>query len=295
LNTNFSPGATSETIAHAGSDRLVVSLDPGAGARRRVIVSLHGSGFTSLSHHSMADGDDLSRSGALVLTPQALIPFRYGTVFPEGFAWNVPGAPLPGEDTLRDWPDDVGFVTTLLKATRARHPDLPVHLLGYSGGARLASHVLAVDRTPTSAGLVAGALFPRAAESAVAAVLAIHGRHDDVNPYEGGAGVRWPTGVRRTMQSWADRSGDDATHHVCELQPGVVEQRFHSSESPSGIVRLVSLDHVGHTWPGTRDPLCLRQFGPAGTWSATSHLGTFFAEMDGGAPWADPRRSGRTP
>ena len=230
----------------------------------------------------MVQADELCRSGAMVLTPQALLPFRYGAILPEGFAWNVPGSPLPGEDTPRDEPDDVGFITTLLRATRARHPNLPVHLLGYSGGARLASHVLAVDRTSTSAGLVAGVLFPPAAESAVAAVLAIHGRHDDVNPYDGADGLRWPTGVRRTMQSWAERSGGGATHQELELEPGVVEQRFDSSDARFGPVRLISLDQVGHSWPGTRDPLCLQQFGPSGAWSATSHLSRFFAEFDGG-------------
>ncbi|HYO02219.1 MAG TPA: hypothetical protein VET27_10165 [Mycobacterium sp.] len=281
MDTNFSPAPTSETIPHAGRDRLVLTLDPGATARRRVIVSLHGSGFTSQTHDAMVDADDLARGGALVLTPQALIPFQYSAVFPEGFGWNVPGSPLPGEDVVRDEPDDVGFITTLLEVTRARHPDLPVHLLGYSGGARLASHVLAVDRTPTSAGLVAGALFPPTAASAVAAVLAIHGRHDDVNPYERGDSARWPTGIRRTMQSWANRSGDGDTHRLRELEPGVVEQRFDNSDTRYGPVRLISLDDVGHAWPGTSDPLCLRQFGPAGRCSATSHLGRFFAQMDG--------------
>lgn len=287
MNAHFSHAVTSETIAHAGRDRLVLTLDPGATARRRVIVSLHGSGFTSRSHNSMVDADDLSRGGALVLTPQALLPFRYSAAFPEGFGWNVPGSPLPGENSVRDEPDDVGFIKTLLEVTRTHHPDLRIHLLGYSGGARLASHVLAVDRTPTSAGLVAGALFPPTAASAFAAVLAIHGRHDDVNPYEGGDSARWPTGIRQTMQSWATRSGDGGARVLRELEPGVLEQRFASSDTPYGPVRLISLDHVGHAWPGTRDRRCLREFGPAGTWSATSHLGRFFAEFDAQASAAD--------
>lgn len=79
-----------QTVQHAGKDRLVLTLDPGATARRRVIVSLHGSGFTSRTHNAMVGAADLSRGGALVLTPEALIPFRYSAVFPEGFGWNVP-------------------------------------------------------------------------------------------------------------------------------------------------------------------------------------------------------------
>ena len=197
---------TAETITHGGRDRLVLALDPGAIARRRVIISLHGSGFTSRTHGAMVNAEHLASGGALVLTPQALIPFRYSAVFPEGFGWNVPGAPLPGQTVVRDGPDDVGFITSLLDMTRARHPDLPVHLLGYSGGARLASHVLAVDATAASAGLVAGALFPPACSSAVAAVLAIHGRRDDVNPYDGADGVRWPTAFfQRCNRGPADR------------------------------------------------------------------------------------------
>ncbi|TPG34953.1 hypothetical protein EAH80_09060 [Mycobacterium hodleri] len=281
---------TSETIGHDGRDRLVLSRDPGAIACRRVIISLHGSGFTSRTHDAMVDAEGLARDGALVLTPQASIPFRYSAAFPEGFGWNVPGSPLPRQTVVLDGPDDVGFITTLLDMTRVRHPDLPVHLLGYSGGARLASHVLAADRTPTSAGLVAGALFPPACVSSRAAVLAIHGKQDDVNPYYGAAGadrVRWPTGILRTMQSWASRSGAGDTRSARELEPGVVEQRFDSTDTRYGTVRLISVDGVGHTWPGTSDPLCLREFGPAGTWSATTHLGRFFAAFDDRTPPGD--------
>lgn len=242
-----------------------------------MIVSLHGSGFTAPNHEAMIDAAELSRLGALVLTPQALIPFRYGDGFPAGFGWNVPGSPLPGEDAAREEPDDVGYVSRLLATIRRRHPTLPVHLLGYSGGARLASHVLASDRTPTSAGLVAGAVFPPTGAPAVSPLLVIHGRRDDVNPYGHGNGARWPTGIQRTTEAWA---GAGAGAHLQELEPGVVEQRF-APLAPSGaVVRLISLDDVGHTWPGTDDSRCLRQFGPAGTWSATRHLSTFFAGFD---------------
>jgi poly(3-hydroxybutyrate) depolymerase len=111
-------------------------------------------------------------------------------------------------------------------------------------------------------------------------VLAIHGRDDDVNPYDGGDGLRWPTGIHPTMQSWAARWGGSAPPRVRELESGVLEQRFDDPAARFGGVRLVTLDQVGHGWPGTRDALCLRQFGPAGTWSATSHLGRYFAEFD---------------
>ena len=257
----------------------MTTLDPGAAARRRVVVSLHGSGFTADSHSAMVDAEALARGGAVVLTPEALIPFRFGTVLPAGFAWNVPGAPLPGETVARTGPDDVGFIGTVLVAARARYPGLPVHLLGYSGGARLASHVLGGDDIVTSAGLVAGAVLPPTVASA-AAVLVIHGRRDDVNPYAAGAGARWPMGIGPTVQAWAGRSDARVTSRRSELERGVTEQTFDVAGAPFGMVRLVTLDEVGHGWPGNRDALCHEQFGSAGTWSATAHLGRFFAGFD---------------
>ena len=279
MNDGGSLAKTSETVAHDGVHRTVATLDPGAAARRRVVVSLHGSGFTAASHSAMVDAEALARRGAVVLTPQALIPFRFGTVLPAGFAWNVPGAPLPGETVARAGPDDVGFIGMVLMAARARHPDLPVHLLGYSGGARLASHVLGRDATVTSAGLVAGAVFPPTGRAA-AAVLVIHGRRDDVNPYASGAGARWPTGIGPTVRAWAGQSDAGVTGRRAELERGVTEQTFDVAGSVGRTVRLVTLDEVGHGWPGNRDALCRKQFGSSGAWSATAHLSRFFAGFD---------------
>ena len=83
--------------------------------------------------------------GAVVVVPQAGIPFRLLAEWPAGWAWNVPGSPLPGESIARDEPDDMAFMDALTTRLIDQHGVDPrrIHVRGFSGGARLASHLMA--------------------------------------------------------------------------------------------------------------------------------------------------------
>jgi polyhydroxybutyrate depolymerase len=239
---------------------------------------LHGSGFTADTYATTSDALHLAARGAIVVMPEAVIPFRLNPAWPWGFAWNVPNSPLPGESSPRQQPDDVAFIRAVLAACPHRYPGLPVHLMGYSGGARLASYVAATESNLASVGLVAGVRFPNEA-TATPPMLAIHGQRDTINPYAGSNNARWGAGVQTVARCWARAAGCLERPQLHVIMSGVQEERFAMVNGLSP-VRLVSLTHVGHAWPGSTDAEHIAQFGDAGPWSASHWLGHFFEEVE---------------
>lgn len=265
-------------LTHDGVRRRSLIVDSQDPVPRRIVIALHGSGFDAESHACLIDADAIVRSGVVVVLPQAAIPFRLFDSGPDGFAWNVPGAPLPGEASARHEPDDAAFVLAVVDVVTQRYPGLPVHLMGYSGGARLACHVAAATSAVASAALVAGVRFPSNPVSAPS-VLAIHGRLDTVNPYDGSGDERWGVGVATATRAWARQAGCRIHPLTADLSPGVHEDRFLHPEG-ARLVRLVSLEHVGHAWPGTTDRSNVELFGDSGYWQASASIARFFAEVD---------------
>lgn len=266
------------SIDHEGIHRLCLVMAAPSPRCRRVVISLHGSGFTAQSHAITTDMRHLADRGAVVVMPQAAISFRLGSQWPWGFAWNIPGTPLPGETSLREGPDDPAFIHGLVATCARRYPALPIHLAGYSGGARLASQVIGTDPRPLSAALVAGARAPMPITTRPA-ILAVHGKRDPINPYEGSDDPRWRDAVPAVVRCWANAAGCLDEPVSRRLAPGIDEDRFHLVDGFSP-VRLVSLAHVGHAWPGSADAPHITQFGDPGEWSATRHLASFFADAE---------------
>jgi polyhydroxybutyrate depolymerase len=183
---------------------LILTTDPLACAR--VVISLHGSGFTADTYAVTSDAWHLAAPGAVVVLPQAAIPFRLGPVWPLGFAWNILGNLLPGQSLPHDHPDDVAFFHAVLAICAQLHPGLPMHVMGYSGGARLASHVSATAPGLASVGLVVGVRSPKDMSTAPP-MLAIHGQLDAINPCAGGNEARWSAGVQTVAKGWARAVG----------------------------------------------------------------------------------------
>lgn len=261
-----------------GNERTCLTIGSPSLQPQRVIISLHGSGFDARSHDLLTDSDQNVRSGAVVLIPQAAIPFRLFPADPEGFAWNVPGTPLPGESCARAKPDDVAFILDVVEFASRRHPGLPIHLMGYSGGARLGSHIAGASTAVKSAALVAGVRFP-SPPAHQPSVLAIHGKLDAINPYDGSQNERWGMSVRAAVAAWAHNADCQGSPQTKNLSVGVLEERF---LHPGGdlLLRLVSLDAVGHAWPGTTDRSNVANFGNPGYWLASPYIAQFFSEVD---------------
>lgn len=245
-----------------------------------LVVDLHGSGSSPAQHARISRSPELVTYGALVALPAAAVSFSFPPARPAGFAWTIPGVPLPGESTPAPGPDDIAFLTALIRELRHR-PDVDasrVHLLGYSGGARLACRIAA--STPellTSVAVVAGVRAPTPDAHAAVRMLAVHGRADPINTFSGGQGSRWLESVTDAVAGWAGLYGGTLAMAAPEPDGGTIEWLSRISDG-TAYVRLVVLPDGGHAWPGCIDGEHLRWFGPASTFDATAAAWTFFKE-----------------
>jgi polyhydroxybutyrate depolymerase len=115
------------------------------------------------------------------------------------------------------------------------------------------------------------------------AVLAIHGRADEINAYDGGLGARWDASVPDSVARWAAGAGCGSEARTRRIEPGVTEHRYERSDGTSP-VRLLALDGVGHAWPGTRDTAHASRFGAPGRFDASEALWEFFCESRSARP-----------
>jgi polyhydroxybutyrate depolymerase len=272
---------TCYSFRHGGAERRYRLFEPPAAHRRPppLVVELHGSGLTSEAQMRCSALYRLAaRHGFALAAPEAAIPFTLPGEGRPGFAWHVPGVPLFGEAEARgDLPDDVGFIARLIEtlAPGAR----PVFLVGFSGGARLASHlVVGLGDRICGAGLVGGFQCPVLADATEPApIIAFHGMRDPLNAYVGSSDLRWPLGVERSAQRLACHFGWSG--------PAIASapsRRSLACHDAGGRLRLLvhGLREGGHDWPGSRDAEHRRQFGSGGAdIDASAEMWNFFAQL----------------
>jgi polyhydroxybutyrate depolymerase len=245
------------------------------------IIDLHGSGSWPAEHAAVTDARTFAALGAVIVVPQAGIPFRLLAGWPEGWAWNVPGSPLPGESVARDEPDDMAFVEALIDRLISRHGADPrrIHLRGYSGGARLSSHLMAaMGRRFASVCCVGGIRFV-APDGALPRLLAVHGALDAINPYAGGAGPRWDEPVESVISQWASASQCVFPPQRRVLSGAARETRYVDGDGLA-TVRLITVADAAHSWPGTADRDHIAQFGAPGTFRASQASWDFLHEAE---------------
>ena len=262
-----------------------------------LVVSLHQSGSTGLD-----DLNDIApiadENGFILLTPTGMI----GPMF-SGWTWNLPGIPAPitgvptagseeDGDTSKNFRDDVEFIgqaidlvtdQTCVDANR-------IYVLGYSGGARMASQ-LACDMSDRIASVVAlsGLRFPKASDADLGlpfaqdcaperpiSVQAIHGKWDPLNTWleeplgeapfmtpgedpkpimvEGPVrGSSWSYSGETALKRWVAFSGCDAEPVTTELAPGVIQSDYQNCKGGKDI-SLVFYEMLGHGVAGYERP-----------------------------------------
>jgi len=263
-------------------DRRYLVIQPGGidPATVPTIIDLHGSGLSPEEHVAVTDARSFAALGAVMVIPQAGIPFRLLAEWPAGWAWNVPGSPLPGESAARDEPNDMAFIDALTSRLIEQHGVVPrrIHLRGFPGGARLSSHLMAaMANRLASVCCVSGVrFFPSSGE--LSPLLAMHGRLDALNPYEGGNGPRWTESVESAVYQWALASGCVPTPQYRSIADEVCETRYADSTGFAA-VRLITIADAAHSWPGTSQSDHIAQFGAPGSFSASQAHWDFTARL----------------
>lgn len=248
-------------------------------------MELHGSGLDGQRQRSLSGLSDLLLlNGIAVLLPQGAIRLQLLPGSEPGFAWNVPDAALPGTAQLAPPVDDFGWIEDVVSTTRS---DLgltgqPLFLAGYSGGARLASHLLVKGRLRwTAAGLVAGLRAVDDGDHAPPPTISFHGLADTVNPYSGGGDSRWDVSVETACDRYAAAYGELADYRDEAVSGG--QRRVYSRPGQPDALITYALSGAAHAWPGSPDPQHLKMFGPGSDRvNASELIAAFFMQQSTG-------------
>ena len=262
------------------ADRRALLVTPASGRPRGLLVELHGSGLDIKRHRRMTGlAEMLVPQRLAVLLPQAARPFRSQPALEPGYAWNIPGAPLPGASEVDQFgADDIGWITSLVQSVQS-DLDLaarPLFLTGYSGGARLASHLLVrAELDWSAAALVAGLRTVDNATCAPAPTISFHGVDDAINPYAGGLGPRWDLGVEAAGHRYALAQG--CLPKFEERDISGARCRTYRTANGMPALTLYAVLNCAHAWPGCGDVRHLEAFGPGGSGiDASSVIAEFF-------------------
>jgi polyhydroxybutyrate depolymerase len=227
----------------------------------------------------MAASDFVSiaaREHFAVAAPEAMLPVRVRPEWPEGRAWNVPGVPLTSGESP-DGPDEVAFVSALIAALVAEGiaDEQCVYLAGFSGGARLCSHLAGVMPERIAAiGAVAGLRLPPLSPVGPPPIIAFHSRADEINPFAGGAGARWDMGVAETEAAYARWYHWDGP--AIDVTNGMTRHVYRDRDACERLISY-TLEERPHGWYGSRDPQHAAQYGTAAdSIDATTMIWEFF-------------------
>ena len=246
-------------------DRRYLLHAPATGPRP-LVVFLHGTGGTA----AWADGETgwsmhAEREGFALALPEGM-PIHPGK--PPKFLtnpqrWND-GWTRPGE-LLHTGADDVKFLSNVVADAVQRGAAAPgrVFVTGFSNGAAMVFR-FAAERADLVAAVapVAGYCPPLDwAPSRPVPTLFVIGTADPLVPPAGGV-VRLPWGNRRVtrppvgegLARWAAAMGCDPTPRI-ESEADGVRTELYPPRPGGAVVRIVTVDGLGHHWPGGQGQL----------------------------------------
>jgi polyhydroxybutyrate depolymerase len=253
-----------------GGDRREYLLFRPAAPRPPLVVFLHGAGGTA----AWADGETgwsalAAREGFALALPDALPPDRDR---PPKFLTNPPrwndGSDGPTGDPSAA--DDVAFLAAVIDdaVSRAGADPRRVYLSGFSNGAGMAFRAVAelADRLAAVAPVAGYCRVPEGLKPIrPVPTLYLIGSADPLVPLRGGD-VRSPwrhrlvrrPPVAETLERWAGLLGCRPAP-VAASEPGGVRTEVYPGPVP---FRAVTVDGLGHHWPGGKGQLNHRIAGP---------------------------------
>jgi polyhydroxybutyrate depolymerase len=236
---------------------------------RPLVLDLHASGSSAAAQARISGlGSAADRHGFVVAWPQGSVQLSSR----EEYYWNIPGVPLAnGADTPANAKDDTKFVDDLITQLIADAciDSRAVFLTGFSGGARMSSH-LACRLSERIAGIapVGGLRAGRARVKDLAAVegdscqpqrpvavVAFHGTDDAVNSYTGSTAPHWGYSVPIAIERWARVNGCGIRPDSSAVASSITRKTYQGCRDDAR-VELYSIETTrenggGHTWPGS--------------------------------------------
>ncbi|MGA7054617.1 MAG: PHB depolymerase family esterase [Mycobacterium sp.] len=230
-----------------------------------LVLNLHGGAATGIGQEGLSDFDSVADTTNLLV------------VYPDGYdkSWADGRGESPA---ARHHVDDLGFLVALVSKLANDFGIAPGHVFstGMSNGGFM-SNRLACDRADIFAAIapVSGTLGVGVAcsPSRPVSVLAVHGTHDPLVPFNGGA-VRGRGGVSHSISAtgmvdkWRSINrcqGDPSTQDLPVVGDGTSVHRFDAPTCADATeVVFYKIDNGGHTWPGAK------QYLPAAVIGATT-------------------------
>lgn len=239
-----SPGLYNITTTSGGTERrflLHVPANYQPGSPMPLIFVFHGRGSNAQETLLFSEMSDKAQEvGFFVVYPEAL-----GT--PQ--QWNfLAGAEERGE------PNDLEFVRHLL-ALLSQRLDVDaarIYATGISNGGGMAYHLACQIPDQIAAVAQVAGMYPvpqlmlgGCTPNRPIPVMTIHGKADQVLPYEGEAGYLLP--APQWAANWAERNGCDSDPIVTFEEGEVTGQTWTNCSSNADVV-LYTVENGGHTW-----------------------------------------------
>ncbi|MBA4062230.1 MAG: hypothetical protein C0501_00725 [Isosphaera sp.] len=276
-----------------GGTRRTALLTRPAGPGRPLVVLLPGTGATAAWADDETGWSGLAaRENFALAIPEALPP---DPGKPPAFLGNPPRwndgsgqwSVVSGQSDTADPPDDVSFLSAVIDdaVTRCRADARRVFVTGFSNGAAMAFRVAAelADRVAAVAPVAGYCQLPDPRPGRPIPTLYIVGAADPLVPVRGGEVrdpwrhryVRRPP-VAETVERWARAVGCDPVPTV-ESDGGGVRVVAHPGPVP---FRVVTVEGLGHHWPGGKGRLSPRLAGPpSATVNGTELVWDFFRTL----------------
>ncbi|MBC8507117.1 MAG: hypothetical protein H8D34_19810 [Chloroflexi bacterium] len=228
-----------------------------------LLVNLHGYSSTMFDQQEVSEMNaKADQEGFVVVHPQAI---------GEPASWH---GPLPGVEGQIDKDFFVillEYLNGLINIDQGR-----IYATGLSNGATM-SNALGCFMSDTFAGIapVAGGHtdFTNCDIERPLSVLAIHGTHDSIIPYEGRENEVPP--VHLWVEYWAQRNGCQPEPQIEETEPSLKIETWEGCDEDV-TVRLISRIGGAHVWPGST--LAALREDVASEFSATDIIWEFFKE-----------------
>jgi polyhydroxybutyrate depolymerase len=243
------PGKTSEIKAGSSESTLEVSgvtrhyrlyVPTGYTGRSPValIINFHGWGATSLQEEGLSGMSAKAEEEGFIVA------------YPDGLnqAWN--DAPGPTDR------GDLGFVKALIQILEGQYSIDPkrIYATGISNGGGMTNRVgCDLSALVAAIGPVEGAynFWKECHPERAMPVVAFHGTTDSVVPYYGVGDGNISPPIPMWAAGWAQRNGCAQTPTTVSPHPDVKIDTWSSCKADASVV-LYSIDHHGHSWPGSR-------------------------------------------